>query len=99
MRGWKKIMVLVASSACVAVVGAACTSEVNDPASATGEAVSAEAPVGTAIVPLPGRDRCERECRDRFDQCLREGGPRDRGERARRCERERDVCSQRCEIL
>jgi hypothetical protein len=102
MRAWTKIVCLLASSACAALLGVACTADPADttaPAELTEQAAPAEDATSPAIVPIRGRERCEVECRERFDRCLREGGERDRGERERRCVRERDECTLHCRIL
>jgi hypothetical protein len=102
MRAWTKIVCLLASSTCAALLGAACTADPEGtaaPAEPTEEAAPAEVPASPAIVPILGRERCEAECRERFDRCVRQGPPRERLGRERRCQRERDLCSLRCRII
>ena len=109
MPAWKTIASLFGFSICTALLGSACTAEVQEAAGTTEpEGVAeetAQQDLSTSAAPIDingrgndrdrDRRRCEDSCRDRADRCMREGRG-DRNDRERRCRREREDCISRC---
>src|SRR4051812_35991234 len=77
---WRKMAALFAFSMFAGLSGAACTASVEAPAGATDpaedEVCEASAPMSAAPIDHGriGRERCIRECRERYEECRRFGG-------------------------
>jgi hypothetical protein len=100
MRTWKTFVSMLGISACAAILGAACTAEVQDgadtgaPTESTEEGLAREGPRGleSPVVVLPRvRERCVEECDRIFNRCLYKGRP------DYICRHEHEGCRRQCD--